>query len=204
MKGNILIISGPSGSGKSSLMSKMIENMEDVYFSISTTTRAKREGEEDGVNYHFISKEEFEQDIADGAFLEWAKVHDNYYGTSLKPVLKFLHNGKLVIFDIDVQGHKIAREKFGNIITSVFLTTANQSILKKRLEHRGTDSKEVIEKRISNAVSEMTRIREFDHILINDNFEETLMKLSAVALASRTKVSSIDSEEFISSWVSQE
>jgi guanylate kinase len=204
LKGNILIISGPSGSGKSSLMSKMIENMEDVYFSISTTTRAKREGEEDGVNYHFISKEEFEQDIADGAFLEWAKVHDNYYGTSLKPVLKFLHNGKLVIFDIDVQGHKIAREKFGNIITSVFLTTANQSILKKRLEHRGTDSKEVIEKRISNAVSEMTRIREFDHILINDNFEETLMKLSAVALASRTKVSSIDSEEFISSWVSQE
>ena len=204
MKGNILIISGPSGSGKSSLMSKMIENMEDVYFSISTTTRAKREGEEDGVNYHFISKEEFKQDIADGAFLEWAKVHDNYYGTSLKPVLKFLHNGKLVIFDIDVQGHKIAREKFGNIITSVFLTTANQSILKKRLEHRGTDSKEVIEKRISNAVSEMTRIREFDHILINENFEETLEKLSAIAIASRTKVSSIDSEEFISSWVSQE
>lgn len=204
MKGNILIISGPSGSGKSSLMSKMIEKMEDVYFSISTTTRDIREGEEDGVNYHFISKEEFKQDIADGAFLEWAQVHDNYYGTSLKPVLKVLHSGRLVIFDIDVQGHKIAREKFGNIITSVFLTTANQSILKERLERRGTDSKEVIEKRISNAVSEMTRIREFDHVLINDDFEDTLKKLTAIALASRTRVSSIDSEEFISTWVSEE
>ncbi len=204
MRGNILIISGPSGSGKSSLMSKMIETIDDIHFSISTTTRERREGEEEGKDYYYITKDEFRQDMADGTFLEWAKVHDNYYGTSLKPILKALHQGKLVVFDIDVQGHKIAREKFGNIITSVFLTTLNQEILRKRLEDRGTDTREVIEKRIGNAVSEMTRIREFDYILINDNFEKTLNELLSIAISSRTQVSSIDSEEFISSWVSQE
>ncbi|DAB33938.1 MAG TPA: hypothetical protein CFH82_07925 [Sulfurospirillum sp. UBA12182] len=142
--------------------------------------------------------------MQDGAFLEWAKVHDNYYGTSLKPILKALHQGKLVVFDIDVQGHKIAREKFGNVITSVFVTTPNQQILKERLENRGTDTKEVIDKRISNAVSEMTRIREYDYLLVNDNFENTLEKLIAIANASRHKVSSIDTEDFISSWVSDD
>ena len=114
------------------------------------------------MNYHYISKEEFKQDIQYGAFLEWAKVHDNYYGTSLKPILTELHLGKMVVCDIDVQGHKIAREKFGNIITSVFLTTPNQEILKQRLANRATDSEDVVKKRISNAVSEMTRIREYD------------------------------------------
>lgn len=204
MKGNMLIISGPSGSGKSSLMQELLNRCENIYFSISTTTREIRSGEVDGINYHYISKEEFKQDIQDGAFLEWAKVHDNYYGTSLKPILKALHQGKLVVFDIDVQGHKIAREKFGNVITSVFVTTPSQQILKERLENRGTDTKEVIDKRISNAVSEMTRIREYDYLLVNDNFENTLEKLIAIANASRHKVSSIDTEDFISSWVSDD
>ncbi len=204
MKGSILIISGPSGSGKSSLMGELLKQTKDVYFSISTTTREIREGEKEGVNYHYISKEEFKQDIQDGAFLEWAKVHDNYYGTSLKPILKELHLGKLVVFDIDVQGHKIAREKFGNIITSVFVTTPNQEILKERLVNRGTDTKEVVDKRISNAVSEMTRIREYDYLLVNDDFEKTLKDLIAIALASRHRITSIDTENFISSWVSEE
>ena len=97
MKGNILVISGPSGSGKSSLMKEVFKEVKNSYFSISTTTRDIREGEVDGINYHFVSKEEFEQDIDAGYFLEWAKVHDNYYGTSLKPILKELHHGKLEI-----------------------------------------------------------------------------------------------------------
>jgi len=201
MRGNILIISGPSGSGKSSLMNEMFKSIDDIHFSISTTTRDKRDGEEEGVNYYYISKEDFKKDIEDGMFLEWAKVHDNYYGTSLKPILKELHEGKLVVFDIDVQGHKIAREKFGTLITSVFLTTKNQNVLKERLFKRGTDSDESIEKRINNAVSEMTRVKEYDYILINDNFEKTLDKLTAIAISSRCKVSSIDTEEFISSWI---
>lgn len=201
MKGSILIVSGPSGSGKSSLMSEIFKKIDDIYFSISTTTRDIRDGEAEGKDYNYISKEEFKKDIEDGMFLEWARVHDNYYGTSLKPILKALHESKLVVFDIDVQGHKIAREKFGNLITSVFVTTKNQKILEDRLTKRGTDSTESIEKRINNAVSEMTRVREYDYILVNDTFEETLAKLTAIAVSARCRVSSIDTEEFISSWV---
>lgn len=201
MKGSILIVSGPSGSGKSSLMTEIFKQIDDIYFSISTTTRDIRDGEEEGKDYNYISKEEFKKDIEAGMFLEWARVHDNYYGTSLKPILKALHESKLVIFDIDVQGHKIAREKFGNLITSVFVTTKNQKILEDRLTKRGTDSIESIEKRINNAVSEMTRLKEYDYILINDNFDETLAKLTAIAVSARCKVSSVDSDEFISSWV---
>ena len=200
MKGNILVISGPSGSGKSSLMKEVLTQIPDTYFSISSTTRAPREGEVDGINYHFISKDEFKKDIDAGFFLEWAKVHDNYYGTSLKPILKELHEGKLVICDIDVQGHKIAREKLGNFITSVFITTPDQKSLKDRLDKRGTDSSEVIHKRLLNAVSEMTRMREYDFLLINDNFEKTLMQLLCVARASRTKMTLIDSGDFLSQW----
>ena len=204
MKGNLLIISGPSGSGKSSLMKKLLREIPDAYFSISNTTRGIRDGEKDGVNYHFISKEEFQKDIDAGFFLEWAKVHDNFYGTSLKPILKELHEGKLVICDIDVQGHKIAREKFGRLITSVFLTTPDQKSLKERLDARGTDTQEVIEKRLANAVSEMTCMREYDFVLINDIFEEAERDLLSIAYASRKKMDLMDLGEFISSWANIE
>ncbi|MDD2383915.1 MAG: guanylate kinase [Sulfurospirillaceae bacterium] len=204
MKGNILVISGPSGSGKSSLMNEVLHKFPNACFSISTTTREIREGEVDGVNYHFVSKEEFKNDIDEGFFLEWAKVHDNYYGTSLKPVLKDLHEGKMVIFDIDVQGHKIAKEKLGSLITSVFITTPDQQSLQQRLINRGTDSIEVIQKRLANAVSEMTRMREYDYLLINDNFETTLKDLTAIAYASRKKMSLVDAGEFISAWANVE
>ncbi len=204
MKGNLLVISGPSGSGKSSLMKELLSAIGDSYFSISSTTRAIREGEQDGVNYHFISKTEFEQDIDAGFFLEWAKVHDNYYGTSLKPILKELHEGKLVICDIDVQGHKIAREKFGNLITSVFITTPDQKSLKERLINRGTDSYEVIEKRLLNAVSEMTRMREYDYLLVNDDFAATFTSLLCIAKASRTKMALYDTGDFIGQWANIE
>ncbi len=204
MKGNLLVLSGPSGSGKSSLMKRVLQAIPDAYFSISSTTRSIREGEKEGVSYHFISKEVFEQDMEAGYFLEWAKVHDNYYGTSLKPILKALHEGRLVVCDIDVQGHKIAREKFGDVITSVFITTPDQKSLRERLRFRGTDSSEVIDKRLANAVSEMTCIKEYDYLLINDDLEETAQTLIAIALASRTKTALTDLGEFISSWANIE
>ncbi len=204
MKGNLLVISGPSGSGKSSLMQELLEQVPQTYFSISSTTRSIREGEKDGVNYHFISKAEFEKEIEEGFFLEWAKVHDNYYGTSLKPILKELHEGKVVICDIDVQGHKIAREKLGNLITSVFITTPDQKSLKERLVNRGTDSVDVIEKRLLNAVSEMTRMKEYDYLLINDDFEKTLAQLLCIARASKAKMSLVDTSDFLSYWANIE
>jgi len=181
-------------------MHEMMKRIDDTYFSISTTTRHRREGEVEGKDYFFISKDEFKQGIEEGNFLEWARVHDNYYGTSLKPILKELNQGKMVVFDIDVQGHKIAKEKFGNIITSVFLTTPNQQVLKDRLIQRGTDSIEAIEKRLNNAISEMTRVKEYDYILINDYFEKTLEDLIAIAHASKNRVTSLNTEQFISSW----
>jgi len=98
MKGNILVVSGPSGSGKSTLMHEMIKRIDNTYFSISTTTREKRSGEVEGKDYFFISKDEFKTGIEEGNFLEWARVHDNYYGTSLKPILKELSEGKMVIY----------------------------------------------------------------------------------------------------------
>lgn len=201
MKGSILVISGPSGSGKSTLMHEMIKRIDNTYFSISTTTREKRAGEVEEKDYFFISKDEFKKGIEEGNFLEWARVHDNYYGTSLKPILKELNSGKMVVFDIDVQGHKIAKEKFGNIITSVFVTTPNQEILRDRLIQRGTDSSESIEKRLNNAISEMTRIKEYDFLLINDYFDKTLENLVSIAYASKNRISSLNTEEFISSWI---
>ncbi|MDD3324664.1 MAG: guanylate kinase [Sulfurospirillaceae bacterium] len=194
------MISGPSGSGKSSLMKELLARTPDSYFSISTTTRAIREGEVDGVNYHYITKEAFERDIEEGFFLEWANVHDNYYGTSLRPVTRELEQGKLVVFDIDVQGHAIAKEKFGDIITSVFITTPNLQTLRDRLEARNTDSREVIDKRLANATVEMKRIGEYSYLVINDDFQVALDGLMAIATSVRQKISLMDTKSFIDQW----
>ncbi len=201
MDGALLVISGPSGAGKSSLIKKLLELIPNSVFSISTTTRKIREGEKENVNYYYVSKEEFEKDIEDKMFLEWAKVHENYYGTSLKPILKFLKEGKTVILDIDVQGHKIAREKFDKFITSVFVTTSSQNILKQRLINRKTDSHEVIEKRLDNAVSEMTYIDNYNYIIINDNFEKAVKEITSIAQVAKNKTKKINLEKFISEWL---
>ena len=199
-KGSLLVVSGPSGAGKSSLIKVILENLDNVYFSISTTTRPKREGEVEGVNYYFVSKEEFEEDIKKGLFLEWANVHGHYYGTSLKPVFDALKQEKLVVFDIDVQGHESIRKKFNDITTSVFVTTPNLNELKRRLELRGTDSQEVIQKRLKNAKEELKRVKEFDFLLINDKFEEAKEEILAVAKAARLKYSNSELENFIKEW----
>lgn len=201
MKGAILIISGPSGAGKSSLIKKVVELVPDSCFSISTTTRKMRNGEKDGVNYFFTTKDSFEQDIENGFFLEWAKVHENYYGTSLKQIVQCLRDGKLIILDIDVQGHKIAREKFGNFITSIFVTTSSQDVLKDRLTSRNTDTSSEIDKRLNNAISEMTHLNKYDYIVINESFDNALNQVVSIAKNTRNKTSNINLEEFVSSWI---
>lgn len=200
MKGAILVISGPSGAGKSSLINEMLKEIKDVYFSISTTTRQMREGEREGVEYFFISKEEFEKEIKEGEFLEWAKVHGNYYGTSLKPVKKALKEQKLVVFDIDVQGHKIVKEKFKELTTSIFLTTPSLKVLQERLLKRGTDDMQTIQKRVNNALIEIEEISHYDFLIINDQFEEALKELVSVAKSSRIKTSLIPIDNFIQNW----
>ena len=200
MKGQILIISGPSGSGKSTLLSRLLKEENDLYFSISSTTRAPRQGETDGVNYYFINKDEFKKGIDAGEFLEWAFVHGNYYGTSLKPVLKALEEGKIAIFDIDVQGFNIAKSKFAQNITSVFITTASKNELKSRLQNRGTDSAQTIEKRLINAVGEMEHILEYDYFLINDDLQNCYENLRGILRSMRLKTSNLDAKEIINKW----
>ena len=200
MKGQILIISGPSGSGKSTLLSRLLKEENDLYFSISSTTRAPRQGETEGVNYYFTSKDEFKKGIDADEFLEWACVHGNYYGTSLKPVLKALEDGKIAIFDIDVQGFNIAKSKFAQNITSVFITTASKNELKSRLQNRGTDSAETIEKRLINAVGEMEHILEYDYFLINDDLQNCYENLRGILRSMRLKTSNLDAKEIINKW----
>ena len=200
MKGQILIVSGPSGSGKSTLLGRLLKEENDLYFSISSTTRAPRQGETEGVNYYFINKDEFKKGIDADEFLEWAFVHGNYYGTSLKPVLKALKEGKIAIFDIDVQGFNIAKSKFAENITSVFITTASKNELKSRLQNRGTDSAQTIEKRLINAVGEMEHILEYDYFLINDDLQNCYENLRGILRSMRLKTSNLDAKEIINKW----
>ncbi|MCT7908234.1 guanylate kinase [Arcobacter lacus] len=200
-KGAILIISGPSGCGKSTLLKEVYKNISDYYFSISTTTREPRIGEVNGVDYFFVSKKEFEEDIKKGNFLEYAKVHDNYYGTSLKPIIKALNEGKLVIFDIDVQGHHLVRKKMNDCVTSVFITTPSLKILEERLNNRNSDSLEVIEKRLKNAKKEIEFFDEYDYFIINNNLDNAASELVSIANIARTKAKLFDKEKIVLNWL---
>ncbi len=200
-EGAILILSGPSGAGKSTLINQIISQIEPVYFSISTTTRAPREGEINGMHYHFSDVSSFEDDIKNNLFLEYATVHSNYYGTSLVPVQNALSEGKLVIFDVDVQGFDEIVKKFGDIATSVFITTPSLEVLKKRLYDRATDSSEVIEKRLSMAQSEIRRIVDYDYAIINDDIARASGELLSIVRAAKLKVSKTKLESFITKWL---
>ena len=199
--GAILVLSGPSGAGKSTIISAASDEIGEYYFSISTTTRAPRMGEVDGRDYFFVSKENFEEDIKAGNFLEYAQVHGNYYGTSLKPVREALEAGKLVIFDIDIQGHRLVRAKMDDITTSAFITPPTLHELETRLRARCTDKEEVILKRLDNAKEEIEAVDEYDFTIINDSVEKAAKEFVIVAKAARLKHSSIEEEVFIQQWL---
>ena len=200
-EGAILVLSGPSGAGKSTIINAASDQIGEYYFSISTTTRAPRVGEEDGKDYFFVTKESFEEDIKAGNFLEYAEVHGNYYGTSLKPVREALEDGKLVIFDIDVQGHRLVRAKMNDITTSAFITPPTLKALETRLRARCTDDESVIVKRIENAKGEIKAVGEYDFIIINDTVEEAARQFVIVANAARLKQSTEDEEKFVAQWL---
>ena len=200
INGAVLVLSGPSGAGKSSLIAKIIDDIGDTYFSISTTTRPMRKGERDGVDYYFVDKEEFEREVDADQFLEHALVHGNYYGTSMKPVKKALEEGKLVIFDIDVQGNNAIKSRLGDITTSVFISPPTLSELKRRLEKRSTDSQEVIERRVNMAKREVQRVSEYEYLLINDDLDVAAEKLRLIAQTARFKKSSEEINEFVQKW----
>jgi len=202
-KGAILVLSGPSGAGKSTIINAASDEIGEYYFSISTTTRAPRVGEENGVDYFFVSKESFEEDIKAGNFLEYAEVHGNYYGTSLKPVREALAEGKLVIFDIDVQGHRLVRAKMNDITTSAFITPPTLQALEERLRARCTDDESVIVNRIENAKHEIKALGEYDFTIINDTVEKAAKEFVIVAKAARLKQSTEDEAKFIVQWLGE-
>ncbi len=204
MSGAILVLSGPSGAGKSTIIHAASDAIGEYYFSISTTTRSPRMGELDGREYFFVSRESFEEDIKLGNFLEYAQVHGNYYGTSLKLVKVALEKGKLVIFDIDVQGHRLIREKLNGITTSAFITPPTIIELEERLRSRCTDDDAVIQKRLGNATEEIYAISEYDFVIVNGTVEQAAAEFIIVANAARLKHSRDEEEAFIKNWLGHE
>ena len=202
MRGKILLISGPSGSGKSTLIKRLIAEFGDeLYFSISSTTREMREGETDGVNYHFISESEFRVGIDRGDFLEWANVHGKFYGTSLKAVTSELERGKTVLFDIDVQGYEIVRGKVPRSeLASVFITTPSLSELRVRLQARGSNADSDIALRLQNAQEEMKSLGEYDYLIINDRLEQAYENFRSIYKAIRLETAGRDISKLIEIW----
>lgn len=184
MPGNLYVISAPSGAGKTSLVKALLEQCPHLLVSISHTTRPKRPGEEDGVNYHFVDQAQFEQMLNNNAFLEHAEVFGNYYGTSKQWVAETLATGEDVILEIDWQGAAQIRKSIPNTITIFILPPALET-LKQRLQGRGQDDSDVIARRLSEAQSEIAHYVEFDYIVINDNFDTALSELQAIIQANR-------------------
>lgn len=196
----IFLISGPSGAGKSTLLSKLLEDFKDeLYFSISHTTRKPRNGEKDGIDYHFISKDEFEKKIKQDNFLEYALVHNNYYGTSINEVQKALNLGKIVVFDIDVQGFLIAREKFKDKICSVFISTKTSSELEKRLNNRNSMD-ENLKDRLINAEKEIKFLKEYDYLIINEDIAKSYTALKNIFLAEKLRIKRYNLDKILQEW----
>ncbi len=192
--GQLYIFSAPSGAGKTSLVEALLKSTPGIAVSVSHTTRAMRPGEEDGVHYHFVSVEEFQKMVEAGAFLEDAKVFDNYYGTSQQAVEDQLSRGEDVILEIDWQGAQQVR-KLMPYAVSVFILPPSRDALEQRLNSRGQDSAEIIARRMQDATSDMAHYVEFDYVIINDDFDEATHQLAAVVLAQRQRLDVVSRRE---------
>ncbi|MGM9452229.1 guanylate kinase [Legionella bozemanae] len=185
--GNLFIVAAPSGGGKTSLVKKLIETLDDIEVSISHTTRMMRPGEQNGVDYFFIDEEEFIHMINDCAFLEHARVFNHLYGTSMEQITNRLQNGIDVILDIDWQGAEQIRRSFPDAV-SIFIIPPSLDALKQRLLNRRQDKDEVISDRMKKAQDELSHYPEFDYLIVNDNFEKAAMELGAIVIANRLRI----------------
>lgn len=185
-EGLILILSAPSGAGKTSLCRELFKTFPDMRESVSYTTRAPRAGEVEGEAYHFVTNEVFEHMVEDDAFAEWAEVHGNKYGTALRTLEEARKNGIDLVLDIDCQGALRLKEQFEGGVY-VFIMPPSMEELRRRLEHRSSDAQDVIERRIARAADEIREARWYDYIIFNDNFAVACQELSAVVIAHRRK-----------------
>lgn len=184
--GNLFVVAAPSGTGKSSLVKALLELDSHVHPSISHTTRAPRGQEKHGREYFFTSESEFDAMIASNAFVEWALVHGNRYGTSKNSIEERIAQGNDIILEIDFQGALQIKQAFANAVL-IFILPPSWAELRSRLERRGEDSPEVIERRLANAATEMAQVHKFDFVIINELFERALFDLKAIAHAQRLK-----------------
>ena len=177
--GRLFVVSAPSGAGKTTLIKKILNRLENLSYSVSHTTRDPRGNEQNGRDYFFISVDEFEKKIAREHWLEWARVHDNFYGTSKDLVKNSLEKGKSLILDIDVQGAQ-QMMTLGLDLVSIFIMPPSFEILSRRLEKRGTDLKEVIARRLDNAKAEIAQKHLFQYVVVNDDLDQATERLCSI------------------------
>lgn len=188
VRGLLLVVSGPSGVGKGTLLNLLLSHRDDCVFSVSATTRPPRPGEEDKVHYYFLDGEVFSRWVQEGRFLEWNKVFDRFYGTPLEPVEENLRSGKHVVLDVDVQGGVQVIENRPDAV-SVFVAPPDLPTLRARLTNRGTESADEIALRLLTAQSELKAMNRYQYLLINDNLEETRAQLNAIIEAESCRIS---------------
>lgn len=186
-KGLLIVLSGPSGAGKGTICASLRTKMPNLVYSVSMTTRAPRVGEVEGVNYFFRTQEEFKELLEAGAFLEYAKVYDNYYGTPKDYVMELINEGKNVILEIDIQGAMQVKDRFSTGVF-IYIVPPSLEVLSQRIRGRGTDSREVIDKRLSLASSELALAHRYDYIVVNDELEDAVEKVRAILLAESCKI----------------
>lgn len=183
--GILFIVSAPSGAGKTTLCRKAVDYFPDLRHSVSYTTRSPRDGEKDGIDYHFITKEAFQKMIHKGEFLEWAEVHGNRYGTSLSDTKKLLSGGLDIILDVDVQGARQIKLQISGVF--IFVLPPSLEDCEKRIRNRGKDSYEAILSRLENARNEIKEVMWYEYVIINENLEEAFERLKSVIIAERSK-----------------
>lgn len=199
LKGFLIVVSGPSGAGKNTLINSVIPSIPNLQYSVSATTRKPRAGEIDGVDYFFVSDEEFDQMITDGEFLEWAEFVGNRYGTPKTFVQEKINQGKTVIMDIDIQGAQQVRQKMAEAVF-VFLLPPTWEELRNRLIKRGKDPEEAITKRLEVSFAELSNIVDYDYFIINDQLEKATERLETIIKAEWCRVARANLAEIQQYW----
>lgn len=189
--GNLIVISGPSGAGKGSVISKLMESYDNLWLSVSMTSRSVRSNDIPDVTYYFVSKEEFEERIKDGVFLEYAMYNGNYYGTPKDKINEKLREGKDVILEIEIQGALKVKELVPDAIF-IFILPPSMNELKKRLVGRGTDSRDKIIKRFSTAYREINEVTKYNYVVVNDDVDKAVNKVNSILLSERCRVDRIE------------
>ncbi len=192
-RGILFVVSAPSGGGKGTLIQRVLNNVPNLSYSVSFTTRPPRSGELNGREYFFVSKEQFEQMVAAGEFLEWAHVHSHSYGTSRKQVAREISEGRDIILEVDVQGAASVRELISDSV-SIFILPPSFEVLRQRLLARGTDSLEELDVRLRNAPRELEHYSKFQYLIINDDADRAASDLRAVIQAERARLSRQESQ----------